>query len=754
MHYRNEFGKINVKVLIILILVTVALGTSLFAARHIRRRILSKMDLKAGTAAFKKQDWQTTYKHFQEYLGRNPDDVEILKKYAKARMSVRPLEAPHIMQAIAAYRRVVRLEPADEDVYDQLAKLYAAIGNFDELAYIARTRLEHDPNGRDAPLWLAEALIQLNRMGKARQTLENFIGQLEALPDKRSEYVRACVQMSNIEGSDDSPEAKAKALEWLNKAVDYAPESVEALAHRASFYRRTPNISGLSDEDRMALARKDLEASDDLGTDDPRVRLFLAAEWMAHGELDRAEAELQAVDNLPRETLEEHFLDINDWTVARYLLASELAARRGAVTEGTSLADETLSVLKERRHRVQVLPSAIQLYLAAGKVSEARRCLDEYLDTMYTQESPAVTKLRLAYLQALVARAEERPYVVIDVLQLAVVSDASRPELWRLLAEAYSRTDQTRRAVSALIKYLRFSPQDPEMTLQLAKEYSKLGDLSKAFETARLAEALNPTDITPKLLRIGANIYLAAEQAPEADTAKLEDLSAELTQLRQENPDRVDIRILQAIIAIYLEHPDKAERTLKLAIEECKEPLRAEMQLVRHYYRTKRMAEALSVCQIACERHSEVAEPWLSLAGLHVANADYNSARSCLRQGLDTIIGQWEKRSVSMRLALVELLHGVSWRRKMNRKSVLARYFWASAKSKMIRQQQKNWSGNCERPRGKVGFCGVCIERRCGWRLMTGARSSRISLICCNTALIQIPSGQRQYYFWRECMRG
>ncbi|MFH1882702.1 MAG: tetratricopeptide repeat protein, partial [Planctomycetota bacterium] len=441
------------------------------------------------------------------------------------------------------------------------------------------------------------------------------------------------------------------------KAVDYAPESVEALAHRARFYRATQDISGMSEEDMLAAARKDLEAADDLGTDNPRIRLFLCAEWMAHGELDRASSQLQAAESLPQETLEEHFFDINNWTVTRFLLASELAIRREATTEGASLADETLIVLKERRHRVQVLPSAIGLYIAAGKVLEARRCLDEYLDTMYTQEGAAEPKLRLAYLQALVAKSEERPYVVIDVLQPAVVGDASRPELWQLLAEAFSRTDQTRRAVSALIKYLRFHPRDPEMTLQLAKEYLKLRDWNRAFQTVRLAEPLDPTDIIIRLLRIEASIYLAVEQSYTINTARLEGLSTELAELRKENPDRVDIRILQAIIAVYLEKPEEAERELKLAIEECKEPLRAEMQLVRHYYRTKRMTEAVSICKTACESHSEVAEPWLSLSGLYAADADYDTARSCLRQGLDAAIGRWEKRSLSIRLALVELLY-------------------------------------------------------------------------------------------------
>jgi len=656
----NRSAKVNMKVLIVLILVTVALGSSLFAAREVRRGILSKMALDAGQAAFEKEDWATASKNFQRYLGRNSEDLEVLKKYAQARLSTRPLDAAAVSGAIAAYRRIIQLDPLDQVAYEKLAQLYAGISNFEELAYIARTRLDQVPEDRKAPLWLAEALNRLRKTDDARKTLDEFIEELEPLADKPAEYVQACALMSQIASSPGAVKTSKGPLEWLNQAVAACPKSVEALAYRARFYRQTQDIPDTSEDERLALARTDLEKADELGTDNPRIRLFLAAEWLEHDELDRTTAELQVVENLPPEALEEHFFDLRDWTITKFLFDAQLALKKKTAAEGVSLADKVLEALKEKGHRVRVLPSAIMLYVvAADKVAEARRCLDEYLEIMYTQKEPAESKLGLAYLKALVARAEEKPYVVIDVLQPAVVTDASRPELWRLLAEAFSRTDQTRRAVSALTTYLRYYPQDPEMTLQLAREYSKLADWNKAFETSRVAESLNPTDIIGcKLLRIGASIYLAAEQGQNINTVKLEELSAELAQLRQENPEQVEIRTLQAIVATYLGQLDKAERELKLAIEECKNPLMAQMQLVGHYGRTKRVTEAIDLCQTACKSHSEAAEPWLSLADLYAANADYDSARSCLKQGLDAVTEKREKKSLSVRLALLELAHG------------------------------------------------------------------------------------------------
>ncbi len=658
MSYRTRCAKINVKVLVILILVTAAVVISLFAARQIRRSILTKVSFEAGQTAFEKQDWPEACSNFQEYLYRNPADVEVLKKYAMARLSMRPLDAPNLTQAMVAYRRIMQLAPLDELAYTKLAMLYSSIGNYEELSYVARARLQQKPDDLKAPLWLADALIRLNRASEAQEKLEPFLKQLEGAPTKHPEYVRACTAMSQVALADNTVEGKTKALEWLNKGLQYAPDSAEALVRRAHFYRQTSDIPGVSASDAVALARKDLEAADARGTDDPQLRYLLGMEWLVFGELDRVRAELQAVDALPQEKLMEYFLDINDWKAARFLLAGEMALRKNVPAEQAALADEATANLTQKTQRLRILPAAVLLYVGAGQPVPARKCLNEYLEAQRAQGATSLPLARLAYLQAMVARAEGNAYAVIDILQPVVLTEGSRPELWRLLAEAFGQTDQPRRAIAALVQYLRLHPQDPEMTLQLAKEYLKLQEWNKAFETVRLVEPLNPTDIVLRLLRIEANIHVAADQGRQESTGRLKELSKELAELRQAHPDRVDIRILQAVILGYLGQPEQEEKELKLAITECKEPLRAEMQLVRTYYRDKRLPEAIEVCKAACERHPEVAEPWLSLTSLYVARSEYDLARTHLKKAVDTLTSRWEKRSASIQLAMLELTHG------------------------------------------------------------------------------------------------
>ena len=196
--HRSGRGKVNVRLLITLIVIVVVASVSLVAARRMWRGVLSEKALAAGQAAFAQQDWPAAVKSLRQYLGHHPNDLDVLRKYAEALMAIRPPDRSVVAGRISAYRRILQLDPCDQTVSEKLATLYTTIENYEELAVVARARLQQDPNDIKAPLWLGEALGRLNKKAEARQTLEAFIGRLETLPGKYPEYVRVCVQMSNL----------------------------------------------------------------------------------------------------------------------------------------------------------------------------------------------------------------------------------------------------------------------------------------------------------------------------------------------------------------------------------------------------------------------------------------------------------------------------------------------------------------------------------------------------------------------------
>lgn len=658
MYKQKNIGKVNVKLIIIIIVVIVAIGFSFFAAREANRAVISKRNYEAGLDAFKKDDWLNAAKSFQKYLSYNTNDLDILKKYAKARMSIRPLEASSVGAAIAAYRRIIQLDPESQYAYEKLAELYTMINNFDELAYIAQTSMKYTTSDPNAQLWLAQASFGLRKISEARQTLENLIRQMDELPEKPEQYVQACSLMSQVLSDPTSGGTVNGALNFLIRAVDAFPRSVEALVARAKFYRQETNISGLSNEGRLEHARKDLEAADEVGTENLRIIMFIVSEWLELDEPDKAQVILNSVENVSEKVIYKYFSDMRDWTVNKFLLISKIALKKNNAKEYIALAEEVMTELTDRNYRVRILPSVVMLYLSAGNVSQARHYLEEYMTVRNAKDEPENTRLAVIYLQALVARAEEKPYEVINLLQTAVVMDESRADLWKLMAEAYIQTDQTRLAIDALRKYIYIKPDDKDVIMQLANQYIKLQDWTRALETARMAESLDTTDILIKLLFIEATIYRTVEQNYKVDPSNFESVSNELLQLRNEYPDRVDIRILQAILADNLNKPEDAERELLLAIDDCKEDtLRVEMQLVSHYSKNKQMNEAVEKCRKACDNHNTVSEPWLVLSNLYVNIKDYKSAETILKEGIKNVTNKVQLRSLMIQRALVELLY-------------------------------------------------------------------------------------------------
>ena len=86
-----------------------------------------------------------------------------------------------------------------------------------------------------AQLWLADAQINGNKFEEARETLGKLINYAGKLQDKHNEYVKACLMLSNLAMSYNiSSESITEALDWLNKAIEYSPESAEAIANRAN----------------------------------------------------------------------------------------------------------------------------------------------------------------------------------------------------------------------------------------------------------------------------------------------------------------------------------------------------------------------------------------------------------------------------------------------------------------------------------------------------------------------------------------
>lgn len=648
----RQSARINVKALVILGVVAALLMGGAAVGYKVRKRIMANRALAAGKAALEKEDWAEACKHLRIYLSKQRDDATMLARYAEANLSVRPPEAKYIRAALGAYRRLLRDKPGDDQICEKLARLYLRGRNFNEAAYICQQRLDADPADPDAALMLGRALIAQRKHEEADEVLR---GLVEGHPDQ----VAAYGLLSTLAMEEDLFSAADTAAQWLNQAVEENPESAEARAQRARFYRREGN---------EVAAREDLEAADARQPEDPSVRLLLAGEWMSWGNLEKAQAELKAVEQVDAKLLDEFDLDPDRFALNRFGSAARLrlALLRSAAEESPELADQALlrsaaakladQALEElpERYRAPFLPVAVDLYLAGARVEQARNAVEQYREVQTPSEASALRTEQLAVLDAAVTGAEGKPYAAIELLGPVVVTNPEYAQAWRLLWRAYDRTGQRRRAWEALEAYVAVArrPGDPVATLALAKAY-RGRDWARVLEYAGRVEQARPDDLDPKLLRIEAILRGGGGTAAASRVAVL---SAELAALREVHPGSDGIYLLQALIAHMSGRLDDTAAVLEQAIADCDSPLRAALQLAAVRADNGQTDKALEVCQAAVERLPDLAAPRIALAELQLAADRASDARSTLAEAVEDLADE-EKLRATYALALYMLSH-------------------------------------------------------------------------------------------------
>ncbi|MCH7871423.1 MAG: tetratricopeptide repeat protein, partial [Planctomycetes bacterium] len=667
-----------------IVLVVGVLGVGAVAARKIRSSIIAKNALAKGKAAFEKGDWEEASKELREFLSRKPDNPEILAQYAHALLRRRPFDGGSIAGAIDSYRRILRLEPGDEASYKQLARLYRATGNRDELIYVAERRLKELEGDPDATIWKAEALIMRRKFDDARGLLNELEERLAPHAAAEPRYSEVCALLASLELDEAGGIRAADAIRRLTAGIDNGPPSARLLIHRASLYRQRAQraASGSTQQGKdNAAARVDLERAGAVPAGKPSNRLLLAAEWLAAPlkDTERASAQLDLADAIDLEAVYGEFLDPDDWEAAKFRQRADLLLRTQAGEEGAALAyrvlhpetedepdadEPTEALLKERRHRFAVIPAAVRLFLASGTAKGTRRaraCLEEYEDLAPLLQQSSGSSVEINILSAYLAGAENKPYRVLQLLQPLTVTRLADNQLalvWKMLAGAFRVTEQTRREVHAWEEYRQILPADSSAVMQLVQALIRQGEWAKAMRAAELVDPLSGEEIELRLLRMQATVRFETTRSQPATNEALDGLEATMLELRKDRPRDVEVRQLQAVIAIYRERYDDAEKELKLAIEECDETLPAELQLARLHLRQARLDEAIAVCRNACELHPNQAQPLEALAQFLQRASRDDEARETLRAGLEALDDPRQKRSLSITLARFDFVYG------------------------------------------------------------------------------------------------
>lgn len=640
-------ARLNVKALMILVLVFGIVGVGLVGGHYVRKRVVAGKALVQGREMLARENWPDACKHLRRYLKQYPDDVETLEVYAKAQLAVRPREPQNIMAAAGAYRRLLRHRRGDKVLSNRLATLYVAAGDHENARYICESRLAQDPTDAKAAVLLARLLLERNELEEAAKRLKPLVNGHD--PEALDAYSMLCRITLD---TDETDEGVTEALSWLNLAVKNNPDAAQPLIDRGVFHR--DDLNGRKTPD-LQKSRADLDAAERLHPEDPDQRLRLASTWMLLGELTRAKAILDTLADVDDEV----FLRVMDepkrFQFDRYRVAAALYRRIGDPQTMGDLADRALSDLAGRR-RAAFLPSAVELYVEAGRAEDAQRVLDEYQTLIdKATHGRSTGDADLAVLRARVAMAADRPFDVINVLRPVLVWQQESVPAWRLLAEAYLKTDQRDLAMAAMKEAADRGGQDVALISQLAREHLRRGDEAEALRLARICENLKPDLLDLKLMRIEAEMRVAFNRTEPSDA--LAGLRNELNALSSKHPDYAPVQMLEASLAERTGDIERAEALLRQAVETRGDTMDAFTALVRLLERTGRADEALDACRTAMKRHPNAAGPWIYAAQLELAAERPDDARETLQKAVDTVTDADAAREVRQTLARLQLMH-------------------------------------------------------------------------------------------------
>ncbi|MFQ5413570.1 MAG: tetratricopeptide repeat protein [Phycisphaerae bacterium] len=640
-------ARINIKVLAVLVVVTGLLCGGAVIGHYVRKRHTADRALAAGRAALARQDWPTACKHLKQYLYNYPDDVAMLEAYGRANLAVRPRERTNIAAAIAAYRRLLRHRPADDAICETLATLYFQAGNLDDARYICRLRLEQAPADADALKVLALVKLAQQEPADAGAHLKALVA---ARPDDAMAYVLLKeVALAQAE-STGMATARDEAGQWLDACVEANPASPVCLAQRANFLR---TVRGDFD-----AARRDLEALEQVGHNDLRSMLLAVEEWVALGVWDRAERLLDAAMQLDPAASARFDLGADTLSFMRFVTAAQLAALQRHTVAAADVCAEALAVIPERDRvtrtplRVRFLPMAVEHFLRAGRVEQARSTVAAYRTAVGANDPD-----RLALMEAAVASAENEPYIVIRLLEPVIARSPRARQAWKLLAGAYESTGQPWRAIDTYEKYLELiqgektSRRDPEVERKLAKAFLRR-DPERAHRYAALLLQDDPDDVDARLVAIDAVVRATPQYG-----VVLQRESIELDALRADHPTSGHVRVLQARILAKQGRVESAIATLRDAIEEADDKPESALQLVRQLRDADRLGDAIEAAKTLVSLREDLAIPRILLSELLKDDGQADEARRVLEVAGSELAGG-ERLTARVALAQHMLLYG------------------------------------------------------------------------------------------------
>jgi tetratricopeptide (TPR) repeat protein len=586
----------NWKLGIVLIISLAVLGVTAFGLRQWQRANRADQGLILGNKAYDEQKWSEAVENLGRYLAVEKNDISVLMKYADAHLKIRPSRSSNIVQAVNAYRAVLRADKNNSKAALQLTGLYL-LGDPGKAELIVSKYLDNnDDPAPELRRMLAVALAGQRKFSEAAAELEAIIREH---PDQISAYE---ILGRLIERQPDDIPGSAES--WFNEAVNKNPSSALAYTVRAGFYRRNKEFS-------KALA--DLDQAEKLDISDPNVELRLAGELINANILDKAEKHLTAVkSSLPTNQ--------NLWVIW-----AELAVKSESKEKMLEIAEKGLKELSSQPW--DFMPIATELFIGCDQLDRADECISQ-------MNQKDIAPPRVAYLEGLLAEKRGRLFEAVNYLKESIGLSKSNtppdPRIRLALSSALSRLGDTQSALRQLRTLVYERPDSVAGYLELARLLAQIGNWPESARYAEAAIKLSPGNLEASLLYLQAQVYLR-------QTDSSGEIAQALQDLEKVAGDLLEFRLLKFKHALQQDNFEDAQELITQLKKDYPSQIEIIMAEVNLLIDQDKIDEAIMILSEVLKKFPQAVQPVRYLAFLLARQGNKERSEEILKEALERI---------------------------------------------------------------------------------------------------------------------
>lgn len=531
------------------------------------------------------QDWDSAATSYRYYVRRNPADYKALDEFVDVLLERAKKSPETLRDAVPALQRLVKVKPADVEPVLKLTNLYLELGEASMAAEFAHRWCELEPASVEAVLAAARADFGSRRTAQAAELLK----QASTRFPNEARFYPPLIEILNEEL--DRPH---EAEEWLRKALEAAPNSVDVQTVAFAFYQA---------QDNPRQAEVHLQKSLELSPDSAEVLARGAMFYLNRGDISKSTELLQrgiAIDPQHRMILSVR--------AARAIRTNDIA---DLVATAQSLESAA------RKNEPEKIAQAAELYLRAGDLSRAEVAMDKLATKAGLSSALDVWLDTLRGARHLLS---EKPYTAIPLLERSLRKQPSGIWPMELLALSYRQIGGLDEAASLYRRIVALSPHSAGARLALAQVELELGNCGEAMEQLQLLPPMEP-----KAQALVSLISLACDlkdKSIQASSMKSEDVKRKLAELTASPPrDAPAMQILLQCL-VYANEPEKAEE-LARAFEAPGASKAATMfQLGRTLLKEKRSDMAVRWAEELTKKNPEYSEGHALLVEALAAHGD------------------------------------------------------------------------------------------------------------------------------------